>query len=397
MNLLKTKSAGNKSTSGRHTTYKSKTREWVDSIVFAVVAATLIRWLLLEAFTIPTPSMEKSLLVDDFLFVSKVHYGSRTVKTPLQIPLTHQKIWGTDIPSYLDWIQLPQYRLPGLTHVKNNDVVVFNYPVREIMSDGNPGPDYPTDLKTNYIKRCIGIPGDVVEVRDLQVYVNGKSADNPEKMQYHYMLQTSVPVNERTFRKFDITKAETSAFFDTDTIAGNDGFEYQITTTPATAAKLKQEAYVKNLVLLKKKKGERFDAYPVYPNAVATPNAPSFDWNEDWFGPLTVPKKGMKIVLDSKNVALYHEVIEKYEGNENVSVKDNQLLIDGKVISDYTFKLDYYFMMGDNRHESFDSRFWGFVPEDHIVGKALIIWLSLDRKGSFTEKIRWNRLFKLIH
>jgi signal peptidase I len=397
MNLLKTKGTENKSTSGRNTTYKSKTREWVDSIVFAVVAATLIRWLLLEAFTIPTPSMEKTLLVDDFLFVSKVHYGSRTVKTPLQIPLTHQKIWGTDIPSYLDWIQLPQYRLPGLTTVKNNDVVVFNYPVREILPDGSVAPDYPTDLKTNYIKRCIGIPGDVVEVRDLQVYVNGKAADNPEKMQYHYILQTSVSVNERTFRKFDISKAEPYPFLDNDTIAGNDGFGYLISTTPATAVELKQQAFVKNLVPVKKKKGERSESYPVYPNTVATPNAPSFDWNEDWFGPLTVPKKGMKIILDSKNVALYHEIIEKYEGNENVSVKDNQLLIDGKVISDYTFKLDYFFMMGDNRHDSYDSRFWGFVPEDHIVGKALIIWLSLDRKGSITERIRWNRLFKLIH
>ncbi len=388
MNLLKT-TEKKTTTSRRPVLVKSKTREWIDSIVFAVVAATLIRWLLLEAFTIPTPSMEKSLLVGDFLFVSKVHYGSRTVKTPLQIPLTHQKIWGTEIPSYLEWIQLPQYRLPGLTKVKNNDVVVFNYP---------PESQYPTDLKTNYIKRCIGIPGDVIEVRDLQVYVNGKVAVNPEKMQFRYFIVTDVSINDRTFRKYDITKHEYQEDTFNDTIPGNDLKGYEVRTTPATAAELKkQTSFVKDVILWKKAKGKIDSSYPVYPNSVATPNAPLFDWNEDWFGPLTVPKKGVKIVLDSKNVALYHDVIEKYEGNENVTVKDNQLLIGGKVVSDYTFKQDYYFMMGDNRHDSADSRFWGFVPEDHIVGKAFIIWLSIDPDGGFTDKIRWNRLFRLIH
>ncbi|MBC7921911.1 MAG: signal peptidase I [Ferruginibacter sp.] len=371
---------------------KSKAREWLDSIVFAVVAATLIRWLLLEAFTIPTPSMERSLLVGDFLFVSKVHYGTRTVKTPLQIPLTHQKIWGTDIPSYLDWIQLPQFRLPGFTKVKNNDVVVFNYPPRE------PGePAYPSDLKTNYIKRCIGIPGDVLEVRDLQVYVNGKPADNPEMMQFRYSLVTNVVVNNRTFRKYHI--------FEYDPGRGEvypqpgshpEGFSYSIHTTLAPAAELKKMSFVKQVIRQEKKKGEPAS---VYPNSVATANAPVFDWNEDWFGPLTIPKEGMKVVLDSKNVALYHEAIEKYEGNENVTVKDNQLSINGQVQRDYVFKQNYYFMMGDNRHNSADSRFWGFVPADHIVGKAFVIWLSIDpdSKAGFTEKIRWNRLFRLIH
>jgi signal peptidase I len=161
---------------------KSKSREWVDAIVFAVIAATIIRWLLMEAFTIPTPSMEKSLLVGDFLFVSKMHYGPRTPKTPLQVPLTHQTIWGTNIPSYVDWIQLPQYRLPGITSVKRNDVVVFNYP---------PELRYPTDLKTNYIKRCVGLPGDNIEVRDLQVFINGEAIENPPQMQFSYLITGS--------------------------------------------------------------------------------------------------------------------------------------------------------------------------------------------------------------
>jgi signal peptidase I len=352
---------------------KSKTREWVDAIVFAVVAATLIRWLILEAFTIPTPSMEKSLLVGDFLFVSKIHYGARTPKTPLQIPLTHQKIWGTDIPSYLDWIQLPQYRLPGISKVKNNDVVVFNYPPRE------PGQtkDYPTDLKTNYIKRCIGIPGDKVEVRDLQVYVNDKPAENPPKMQYRYYMVTENTVNDRTFRKFDISEYQS--------VQGG----YIVLTTPETAQSLKSQSFVKELILTKRNPNEG--------DARVFPNSSKFDWNEDFFGPLTVPKEGMTIKLDAKNIILYEDIITKYEGNDKVSVKDEKLYIDDKPVDTYTFKQDYYFMMGDNRHNSLDSRFWGFVPADHIVGKAFIIWLSVDPEGSMLEKIRWNRLFRLIH
>ena len=176
---------------------KTKVREWTDAIVFAVIAATIIRWLLLEAFTIPTPSMEKSLLVGDFLFVSKMHYGARTPATPLQMPLTHQKIWGTNIPSYLDWINLPQFRLPGFSEVKRNDIVVFNYP---------PEFQYPVDLKTNYIKRCVAVAGDVIEVKDMQVYINNEPMDNPERMQFRYFVETPETINQRVFEKYDISE-----------------------------------------------------------------------------------------------------------------------------------------------------------------------------------------------
>src|SRR5688500_18432605 len=179
---------------------KSKLREWGDAILFAVIAATLIRWLIMEAYTIPTPSMEKSLLVGDFLFVSKFHYGTRTTTTPLQVPLTHQKIWFTEIPSYLEWIKLPQYRLPGITTVKREDVVVFNVPPIEL----NENIDYPVDLKTNYIKRCVAIPGDTLKVVNRQVYVNGVAEKNPPLMQFSYQVTANDDINERILRKYKI-------------------------------------------------------------------------------------------------------------------------------------------------------------------------------------------------
>ena len=352
---------------GQQPQQKSKTREWVDAIVFAVVAATIIRWLFLEAFTIPTPSMEKSLLVGDFLFVSKMHYGARTPKTPLQVPLTHQTIWGTDIPSYVDWIQLPQYRLPGFSEVKRNDVVVFNYPVEF---------QYPTDLKTNYIKRCIGIPGDVVEVRDRQVFVNDQPMDTPEGVQYRYFVATDEVINDRVFEKFEV--------WEYNLTQGG----YIVLATPEIAdefAKLPFVDAVHSAAYSEDQVNPR-----IYPDASILP------WNADFFGPLEVPAEGMTVTLNEENIAKYERVITHYEGYENVEKRDGQLYVEGEAIDEYTFKQDYYFMMGDNRHNSEDSRFWGFVPEDHIVGKAFFIWLSIDPQGGLLDKIRWSRLLNII-
>lgn len=347
---------------------KSKTREWVDAIVFAVIAATIIRWLLMEAFTIPTPSMEKSLLVGDFLFVSKMHYGPRTPKTPLQVPLTHQTIWGTSIPSYVDWIQLPQYRLPGITSVKRNDVVVFNYP---------PEIRYPTDLKTNYIKRCVGLPGDNIEVRDLQVFVNGEAIENPPKMQFSYLIKSEGVINDRVFRNYDITDVR---------LIG--GMGYHVHTTPETAEQLRSLAFIEEVTQIK--------ANPDNVNERIFPNDEITSWNQDFYGPLHIPAKGETIEINRENLLTYETVIMHYEGNKDVRIEGDKLFIDGGEITQYTFKQDYYFMMGDNRHNSEDSRFWGFVPEDHIVGKAFFIWLSLDPDGTFLNRIRWNRFFNLI-
>lgn len=349
---------------------KSFLREWGDAILFAVVAATLIRWATFEAYTIPTPSMEKSLLVGDYLFVSKLHYGPRTPRTPLQVPLTHQTIWGTSIPSFSEAIQLKSHRFPGFSKVKNNDVVVFNFP---------PEDQYPADLRTNYIKRCIGIAGDKVEVRERQVYINGKPAQDPEKLQYSYLVTTSSILNEKFFETYDINYSE---------VRQGNGI-YLIFTLPETAEKLKQIDFIKNVELQAENPGEASaDVYPHVPSR--------FKWNKDNYGPIQIPQEGQTISLDSTTIPLYGTVIEKYEDNKNVVIKDNQVYLDGKEIKTYTFKQNYYFMMGDNRHDSLDSRFWGFVPEDHIVGKAVLIWMSANPESSLGGKIRWNRIFNII-
>jgi signal peptidase I len=368
---------------------KSATREWFDSVLFAVVAATLIRWLFLEAYTIPTGSMEKTLLIDDFLFVSKMHYGSRTPKTILQMPLTHQKIWFTDIPSYLTWIQLPNFRLPGFTHVKNGDVVVFNYPGNpDNPSDTYGGYNlYPVDLRTNYIKRCIGTPGDVLEIRDEQVYVNGKAMPMPFKSQQSYILEATTDINEKIFRKYEITEVSQGYPTDKNTI------QYQISATADAVKELKSMSFVRQISPLGLAKGDSTSQFysETFPH-----NHRLFAWNRDNFGPLTVPKEGVTIQLDEKNIATYKNVITIYDGNKNAKYENGKIKIDGNVVTSYTFKQDYYFMMGDNRHGSDDSRFWGFVPADHIVGKAVFIWMSIDKNGSILNKIRWNRLFRII-
>jgi signal peptidase I len=376
---------------------KTPLREWLDSIVFAVIAATIIRWLFFSAFVIPTPSMENSLLVGDYLFVSRLHYGTTTPATPLQVPLSHQTIWGTNIPSYLDWIKLPQYRLPGFTDVKNGDVVVFYLPVEHpnayqkysnVLPDLHP---HPVDLRSNYIKRCVGIPGDKLEIRRGQVYVNDKAQPLPMRMQNEYFVSVKTAVNEENvFRKNGIT--EFAQFTETfnDSIRSNDEFGYVVKTTAALAEKLKAYDFVKRVEVVFMDKGLK--------EPYLFPTSDLLDWNKDNYGALTVPKQGMTIPLTEVNIALYGEIIQNYEGNKNVSVTKDKITINGKAVANYTFKQDYYFMMGDNRHDSADSRYWGFVPKDHIVGKAVFVWMSIDpNPTSFLRKIRWDRIFRIIN
>ena len=358
---------------------KGIVKEWTDAIVFAVVAATLIRWLIMEAYTIPTPSMENSMLVGDFLFVSKFHYGTRTPKTILQIPLTHQKIWFTEIPSYVEWIQLPQYRLPGFSHVKREDVVVFNVPPKEL----NEGKNYPVDLKTNYIKRCVGIPGDVLEVKGRQLVVNGQPIQNPKGLQYSYLVTSKDEINERNLVKLGLDPDDYNYLG-----RPQDNAVYQMFLTQEKVDELKKTPYIVSVD----------DDYRTNdgPDGRIFPTAKYAPWNSDNYGPLTIPKKGMTIVVNDSTLATYGSTIRDYDHNKDVKIENSKLYIEGKEVVEYTFKQDYYFMMGDNRHNSLDSRYWGFVPEDHIVGKAFFVWLSIDKYASFFHKIRWSRFFMLI-
>jgi signal peptidase I len=367
---------------------KSALREWWDAILFAVVAATLIRWLIMEAYTIPTPSMENSMLVGDFLFVSKFHYGTRTPRTPLQIPLTHQKIWFTNIPSYLDWVQLPTYRLPGFTHVKRNDVVVFNVP--GIAENNYPNMnsstwiDYPVDLKTNYIKRCVAVPGDVLEIKDRQLFINGEAQPNPPEEQLSYLVTSKDEINERNLEKLDIDPDDFSFQGRPET----NKVVYQMFLTKAKVDELKALPYITSV-------SEDYRTHEG-PDARIFPGTKYTPWNGDNYGPLTIPKEGMKIIINDSTLYTYGRTIKDYDLNKDVKIEGDRLLIDGKEVTEYTFKQNYYFMMGDNRHNSLDSRYWGFVPEDHIVGKGFFIWLSINKHGSFLNKIRWNRFFKLV-
>jgi signal peptidase I len=366
---------------------KGPIREWLDALVFALVVATLVRWFFFEPFTIPTPSMEKSLLVGDFLFVSKLHYGARTPKTILQFPLTHQTIWGTNIPSYLDWIQLPQFRLPGFSEVKKGDCVVFNWP-------GDVA--YPTDLKTNYIKRCVGTSGDLLEVRDRQVYINGKPAENPEMLQYEYHLISTAELNPEFFKDQNIALYDDGIPHQEDErnpqifsyLDSSNNYNYLLHMTPDMADKISKFDFIRSIKFYSP---DMEHSSPLY--AMDTTKL----WSADNYGPILIPAEGMTLPMTPENVRKYSMVIERYEGNENVVVSNGKISVDGKEITNYTFKQNYYWMMGDNRHNSLDSRYWGFVPADHVVGKAWMIWLSLEKGNKFiVDGIRWKRLFNLI-
>ncbi|MBS7564205.1 signal peptidase I [Mucilaginibacter sp. Bleaf8] len=351
---------------------KSTTREWVDAILFAVIAATLIRTLFIEAYTIPTPSMERSLLVGDFLFVSKVNYGARTPMTPIAFPFAHHTMPILGTKAYWDGVKLPYYRLPGLSEVKKGDVVVFNWPMEA------DSPYYrPVDKRENYIKRCQGAPGDTLKIVDAQVYVNGKAMPTPPGSQIDYKLTTNgSEINPLVWKDLNVSFYE-----------GNDN----PTMTADAARKLKGFSNVTSI----KPNVSPKDSVDMYSQPVF-PNDPHYrNWNQDNYGPIIVPKKGWAVKLDSLTLPFYQRAITVYEGNK-LEKKGNDIYINGKKTDSYTFKMNYYWMMGDNRHDSLDSRFWGFVPEDHIVGKALFIWMSWDDNESFLHKIRWSRIFKGI-
>lgn len=412
---------------------QTKTVEWIDALIFAVIAATIIRLFFIEAFTIPTSSMEKSLLVGDYLFVSKVSYGPRMPNTPIAVPFAHNTMpFTTDTKSYAEWLQWPYRRLAGLGKVERNDVVVFNFPEGDTVCLNQQGPSYyqllrqfgrdaidnnvvydkygqsirgyfgkrqsrPVDRRENYIKRCVAIAGDSIQVVDGQVYVNGQPQENIGDRQYKYLVLTDGT-------NFNPTKLEELGISDEDCKASrniepeyldfvggmkdvdvNNLFVFPL--VEQNVEKLRAMPFVKSVTRIMRPKG--------YRESFIFPHDPKYNWNEDNFGPLYVPKKGDVIKLTLDNLPLYRRCIEVYEGN-SLFVSGDQIIINNQPADSYTFRMDYYFMMGDSRHNSADSRFWGFVPEDHVVGKALFIWFSTDKDKSFPASIRWSRIFKGI-
>ncbi|MGA9324714.1 MAG: signal peptidase I [Salegentibacter sp.] len=366
--------------------------EWISSILFAVIAATIVHTYFMQPFTIPTSSLEKTLLVGDYLFVSKFHYGARVPETAVAFPMVHDTIPFLGIKSYLNKPQIPYMRLPGFEDVERNDIVVFNWPVdtvKQFFDRSGKHFTKPIDKKSNYVKRCVGIPGDSLQVKDGRVFVNGQQLKLPgrAKVQYSYIGKTKGEgFNPRyLYERYDIT----------------DGFSYNPENNVFFIRALSEENYQKfrnhpNVASI-----ERYvDSTKTSSDAIF-PNNGKHSWNNDFMGPIYIPKKGATVKLTPESIPYYKRIIEVYEGFEmgidnKLSLNGTQVLLNGQPADSYTFKQNYYWMMGDNRNNSEDSRYWGYVPENHIVGKPVFIWLSLDQNASGFDKIRWNRMFTTV-
>ena len=352
---------------------KTEVRSWIDAIGFAVIAATILRTFLIEAYTIPTSSMEKSMLIGDFLFVSKVAYGPRVPMTPIAFPLVHHTMPIGNGKSYTEAVKLPYHRMKGLGEIKRNDCVVFNWPAETL--------GRPVDKKENYVKRCVGVPGDKIELIDAQLMVNDAPQEEPEgmKKQWHYNVSTKgTGLNPNIlYEKYDITEGG----------YGRNKNEYNLTLTNESRDAIQNFTNVTSV----KRQYEKGGIYADY----IFPHDKNFKWNVDNFGPITVPAAGETVSITTENLSIYKDIIERYENNK-LEVVAGEIYINDKVATTYTFAMDYFWMMGDNRHNSADSRFWGFVPENHIVGKALFVWMSWDKNAKGLKKIRWNRLFSSV-
>ena len=379
--------------------------EWLDAIIFAVVVVTFINTFFFQAFKIPSSSMESSLYTGDHLFVSKLAYGPKMPQTPLTIPFTHNVIGGKE--SYSTLIQSDYKRLKGFGHVETGDYVVFAFPHGDTVLVKDPAADYytyvrtlgrdytirkygpvkvrPSDKKDHYVKRCVASAGDTLEIRNGQVYVNSQAQEVWPGVQNSYTVVTDGQrINPVNLDKLGLNIREL-------------WFHPELPGYPAmplTAEMLEKIKAYPNVVSVE----QNIDSYPPdFPDSYVTifPFAENYRWTRDNFGPLWIPQKDAEVELTVANLPLYERIITAYEGN-SLQVKDGAIYINGEETQSYTFKQDYYFMMGDNRHNSLDSRYWGFVPEDHIVGKPALIWLSIDGNKKFPNNIRWRRFFKFV-
>ena len=428
---------------------------WIDAILFALVAVYFVNIYFFQNYQIPSSSLEKSLLVGDYLYVSKMSYGPRVPNTPLHMPLTQHTLPIFNSKSYLDWPHWNYKRVPGFGKVKHNDIVVFNFPAGDTVATKFQQTDFytlaysegqriypkqvnmdslsieqqravyelyynagrnlirsnpstygdlvvrPVDRKENYVKRCIGLPGDTLQIKDTQVYINGKPIQNPENLQFNYFVQTTGSyITEDMFRQLGISKDDQGLIGSTEGLEtelvsmGLNNRDSQGRLTPVYHLPLTKKMY--NELNANKKLVSHIVIEPEEYSGQMYPLNLYTKWTRDNYGPIWIPSKGSTITLTLYNLPIYERCIHAYEGNK-LEVKGDDIYINGKKTTTYTFKMDYYWMMGDNRHNSADSRYWGFVPEDHIVGKPIVVWLSLDKdRGWFDGKIRWSRIFKWV-
>lgn len=383
--------------------------DWVDAIIFAVIAAMVIKIFWFEAFTIPSPSMEKTLYTGDYLFVTKLAYGPKIPQTPLSVPLVHNTLPLSGKESYSTLIQNKYRRLKGFGRVKRGDIVVFSFPNGDTVLKQAPQADYyslvrlnagqrsfveqslgpiivrPKDKKDNYVKRCVAVSGDTLEVREGVVYVNGVREPERKTLQSSYTVITKgSPINQVLLDEMRINPEDAS-------------FDPSLPGYPDIALTKEEAEKIKALSVVIRME-ENIDVFPPdYPDSPLTlfPFDTTNHWTRDNYGPIWIPVKGATVTLDSKSINLYRRLITAYEDN-TLEERDSLFFINGEQTTTYTFKQDYYWMMGDNRHNSLDSRYWGFVPEDHIVGAPSIIWFSRDKYRRFPQSIRWNRILKVV-
>lgn len=417
---------------------KSASGEWTSAILFAVVVATIVHTYFIQPFTIPTSSLERTLLVGDFLFVSKMHYGARTPMTTVSFPMVHDTIPLAKVKSYSNKPQIPYFRFPAFQEIKRNDIVVFNWPTDTVPYFRYSGPNTyikPIDKKSNYVKRAVGVPGDSLEVRDGDVFINGEilKMHDRQKLQYFYFVEIQKGfeidvINDynigeyRQSFEYKISKEiwrnqrvqeflkkgnHTDKLIEISSDSSTVNLQGNISSDAIKRLKIQTEKTILSLNLSSElpEKLKNDSRILQLTRSISTPNNTIFPHNKNWsadnFGPIYIPKAGATIAITPESLSLYKRIIEVYEGRElgidnKITQTDTQILLNGSSLTSYTFKQDYYWMMGDNRHNSEDARNWGYVPHNHVVGKPVFIWMSWDTNQTGINKIRWDRMFTTV-